>query len=60
MTDNTWCKECRQDVRPKLNFSWLIFIATLLLFWPATIVYIVYKLYKRDYICPICERPLDV
>ena len=59
MTDNTWCEDCKQNVRPKLNFSWLIVIVSLLLFWPATLVYIGYKLYKHDYICPICERALE-
>ena len=59
MADNTWCEECKRNVRPKLNISWWIVIATLLLFWPATVGYILYKLYIHDYICPICERPLE-
>jgi hypothetical protein len=53
------CNYCGQMVKPKLEFSWIVVIATLLLFWPATIIYFAYRLNKGIYTCPICELPLE-
>ena len=55
-----YCKTCKQDVRPKLDINLWVCLITLLLFWPATLAYIGYKLYKKVYICPMCGGDLEV
>jgi hypothetical protein len=53
-----FCKHCKQEVRPKMELNWAVFIATLLLFWPATLLYLSWKYSKKEYVCPMCRLPM--
>lgn len=53
-----FCKNCNREVKEKLGISWSVIIVTALLFWPATVIYLVWKYLTHAYVCPICNNPI--
>jgi hypothetical protein len=53
------CKNCNTEVKQKLDISWPIIIISVLLFWPATVIYLLWKYNTQAYVCPICNVPFE-
>ena len=49
-----YCSNCNQKVASKRKLSWPIIVGSIILFWPATIGYLIYIYLKPEYVCPIC------
>jgi hypothetical protein len=54
-----FCKNCNREVKEKLDISWLFIVVTVLLFWPATAIYLAWKYSIHAYVCPICNMPFE-